>query len=88
MNSRTTHSKFVCPLCRIRRVINILSACQLHFLANKNGEPGWWQPVNCIIGEQVALLSGPTVYSLCCVINTEDVVEDGFHHDCVGDDDA
>ena len=45
-------------------------ASQLHFLVNKNAElaipPLFW-PVNCIkIGGHVALLSDPTVYSLCC----------------------
>ena len=43
---------------------------QLHFQANRNAEPAipplFW-PVNCIkIGGHVALLSDPTVYSLCC----------------------
>ena len=36
MDSRATHSKFVCP--HITHVISILSASQLHFLANKNAE--------------------------------------------------
>ena len=46
-------------------------ASQLHFLANRNAglaiiETLDW-PVNCIkIGGHVALLSGPTVYSLYC----------------------
>ena len=45
-------------------------ASQLHFLANRNAglaiPPLFW-PVNCIkIGGHVALLSGPTVYSLYC----------------------
>ena len=45
-------------------------ASQLHFLANRNARwaipPLFW-PVNCIkIGGHVALLSGPTVYSLYC----------------------
>ena len=48
-------------------------ASQLHSLANKNAElailPLFW-PVNCIkIGEHVALLSDPAVYSLYCAIN-------------------
>ena len=43
-------------------------ASQLPFLANRNAElavpPLFW-PVNCIkIGGHVALLSGPTVYTL------------------------
>ena len=51
----------------LRHVISILSASQLHFLANKN--TGWSKPVNCInVGRQFAVLSGPTVYSLYCVI--------------------
>ena len=45
-------------------------ASQLHFLANRNARlaipPLFW-PVNCIkIGGHVAMLSGPTVYSLYC----------------------
>ena len=45
-------------------------ASQWPFLANRNAElavpPLFW-PVNCIkIGGHVALLSGPTVYSLYC----------------------
>ena len=45
-------------------------ASQLHFLANRNAglaiPPLFW-PVNCIkIWGHVALLSGPTVYSLYC----------------------
>ena len=36
MNSRATHLKFVYP--RFTHVISILSASQLHFLANKNAE--------------------------------------------------
>ena len=45
-------------------------ASQLHFLANRNAglavPPLLW-PVNCIkIKGHVALLSGPTVYSLYC----------------------
>ena len=48
-------------------------ASQLDFLANKNAElaipPLFW-PVNCIkIGRHVALLSDPTVYTLCCAAN-------------------
>ena len=47
-------------------------ASQLPFLANRNAElavpPLFW-PVNCIkIGGHVALLSGPTVYTLYCGI--------------------
>ena len=45
-------------------------ASQLHFLANRNAglaSPPLFWPVNCIkIGGHVALLSGPTVYSLYC----------------------
>ena len=49
--------------CRTTHVISsILSASQLHFLRNKNAELA----VNCIIMEQVALLSGRTVQSLYC----------------------
>ena len=45
-------------------------ASQLPFLGNRNAElavpPLFW-PVNCIkIGGHVALLSGPTVYTLYC----------------------
>ena len=45
-------------------------ASQLPFLANRNAElavpPLFW-PDNCIkIGGHVALLSGPTVYTLYC----------------------
>ena len=45
-------------------------ASQLHFLANRNAglaiPPLFW-PVNCIkVGGHVALLSGPTVYSVYC----------------------
>ena len=48
-------------------------ASQLHFLANRNAglaiPPLLW-PINCIkIGGHVALLSGPTVYSLYCAQN-------------------
>ena len=42
--------------CRITHVISILSASQLHFLANKNPELA----DRTTIGEHVALLSGPT----------------------------
>ena len=47
-------------------------ASQLHFLASRNAElavpPSFW-PVNCIkIGGHVALLSGPTVYTLYCAV--------------------
>ena len=54
----------------LRMFIMQVLASQLHFLANKNAElaipPLFW-PVNCIkIGEHVALLSDPTVYSLYC----------------------
>ena len=56
----------------IRQVL----ASQLPFLANRNSEhtvpPLLW-PVNCIkIGEHVALLSGPTVYSLYCACSLAD----------------
>ena len=55
----------------LRMFIMQVLASQLNFLANKNAElatpPLFW-PVNCIkIGEHVALLSNPTVYSLYCV---------------------
>ena len=54
----------------LRMFIMKVLACQLHFLANRNAglatPPLLW-PVNCIkIGGHVALLSGPTVYSLYC----------------------
>ena len=50
-------------------IVQVL-ASQLPFLANRNAElavpPLFW-PVNCIkIGTYVALLSGPTVYTLFC----------------------
>ena len=49
-------------------------ASQLPFLANRNAElavpPLFW-PVNCIkIRRNVALLSGPTVYSIYCVMSS------------------
>ena len=59
----------------LRMFIMQVLASQLPFLANRNAElavlPLLW-PVNCIkIGGHVALLSGPTVYSLyCAVANT------------------
>ena len=54
----------------LRMFIMQVLAIQLHFLANRNAglaiPPLFW-PVNCIkIGGHVALLSGPTVYSLYC----------------------
>ena len=54
----------------LRMFIMQVLASQLHFLANRNAvlaiPPLFW-PVNCIkIGGHVALLSGPTVYSLYC----------------------
>ena len=56
-------------------------ASQLHFLANRDAglaiPPLFW-PVNCIkIGGRVALLSGPTVYSLYCVY-TKNTNESAF----------
>ena len=55
----------------LRMFIMQVLASQLPFLANRNAElavpPLFW-PVNCIkIGGHVALLSGPTVYTLYCV---------------------
>ena len=54
----------------LRMFIMQALASQLSFLANRNAElavpPLLW-PVNCIkIGGHVALLCGPTVYSLYC----------------------
>ena len=54
-------------------------ASQLPFLANRNDElavpPLFW-PDKCIkIGGHVALLSGPTVYTLYCVLT---LIEDPF----------
>ena len=56
----------------LRMFIMQVLASQLPFLANRNAElavpPLFW-PVNCIkIGGHVALLSGPTVYSLYCAL--------------------
>ena len=56
----------------LRMFIMQVLVSQLPFLANRNAElavpPLFW-PVNCIkIGGHVALLSGPTVYSLYCGI--------------------
>ena len=55
---------------RMTVIIMQALASQLPFLANRNAElavpPLLW-PVNCIkIGGHVALLSGPTVYTLYC----------------------
>ena len=57
----------------LRMFIMQVLASQLHFLANTNTglaiPPLFWL-VNCIkIGGHVALLSGPTVYSLYCGFN-------------------
>ena len=54
----------------LRMFIMQVLASQLPFLANRNAElavpPLFW-PDNCIkIGGHVALLSGPTVYTLYC----------------------
>ena len=54
----------------LRMFIMQVLASQLPFLANRNAElavpPLFW-PYNCIkIGGHVALLSGPTVYTLYC----------------------
>ena len=59
-------------------------ASQLHFLANRNAglaiPPLFW-PVNCIkIGGHVALLSGPTVYSLYCGYTVNDGTVDDCNH--------
>ena len=56
----------------LRMFIMQVLASQLHFRANRNAglaiPPLLW-PVNCIkIGGHVALLSGPTVYSLYCAM--------------------
>ena len=59
-------------------------ASQLPFLANRNAElaaPPFSWPVNCIkIGGHVALLSGPTVYSLYCDKGFFDTAVCNFHH--------
>ena len=54
----------------LRMFIMLVLASQLPFLANRNAElavpPLFW-PDKCIkIGGHVALLSGPTVYTLYC----------------------
>ena len=58
----------------LRMFIMQVLASQLPFLANRNAEvavpPLFW-PDTCIkIGGHVALLSGPTVYTLYCAIDT------------------
>ena len=50
------HSSLCVHACRITHVISILSASQLHFLANRNPELAG----RTNIGEHVPLLSGPT----------------------------
>ena len=67
----------LCTRDLVEKCHTLQSGSQLPFLANRNAElavpPLFW-PVNCIkIGGHVALLSGPTVYSLyCAYVTSED----------------